>query len=1066
MIASQRIMRLAAGLCALALLAGCAAPPPATPSPAAAMASPSARTATPAAEPSPTPWSKLRPPAGTVALYGVGTQERWELYALDAAGLAMALGVSIPRSALLSPDGRWLAQLDAPEGEARAVLIRNLQQGQSYTSPLGQACSGPMCLAGLWAFDREGTRLASVEVTRQGWALAIVDLRDGSSRRFDPVQADAGGYNLQPGHPLGWAATGELVISCFTPFSGGGRSGVWALSLPAGDGPIAARRLLGPDSYATLALSPDGTRLLYLARDPAYTPAGYTAIEGSYDDVAVNQLWSLDIASGMGTRLVEVADGGALAGAAAWSPDGHEALFAQGRYGDADVLESLALKAVDSAGAVRAVCSLPAQRALFGLHWCRPDLALAVIFTDDELSELHLMDLATGRSDFVAKGRWVSVVATGLPQTDPDPGEPGAATSSVVDGWSGVVVRLDSQAQFDDYFLRADGEKFGIDGSAAGLSCPLEGAAGQGGTIRVWGRLYDDVPDAFGRQIVVERLEYATGSAPPPGQIVYVNPDGRLRLAGTDGQSVPGPRAYERATALAWSPDGRLLAYVDQQPGGWGAAYVYDMATGRTEPVSRATQPVGQVSWSPDGRYLALDCGTSIVRSLEIVEVATQTFVSPLEAVGYAWSPDGRQLVVGRRRPVQPPLPYEIGDSLSLALVEPGLPPRVLLEGTADVLYRPLAWLPDGRIIYRRTDRPDKTTGGQDSLWTTRLDGAAVQSEPAHDIPLAYDPQALLARLPAGLRDTAGAFSWAPDGRWVTFQAGGYPHWGVYLFDTQTGDAPRCLADGTSPAWRPGVAAMPGPLPTPNYRAPQAFETYTVTSTSPDGLWTAEAFDALPASGGGISSDYYTRLTVARADGTAAWTLVDTWQRWGLGYLVPRPFHWSLDGRSLYFTNRPVPDGCPYFVNGSDLQRVDLQSGHVTQLAPALGFWLALSPDERTLAAGGSGRLTLRDLATGLERELRLSPAEVYAPLGKIVWSPDGAALVLTVANDPCSTRPRTHSIVRVEAATLAATTLLERDPRLFTSEAWPEARRVLLADQGKGRWWLDPGSGELTCAE
>ncbi len=80
-----------------------------------------------------------------------------------------------------------------------------------------------------------------------------------------------------------------------------------------------------------------------------------------------------------------------------------------------------------------------------------------------------------------------------------------------------------------------------------------------------------------------------------------------------------------------------------------------------------------------------------------------------------------------------------------------------------------------------------------------------MDARPAQDIPLAYDPQALLARLPAALRDTAGAFSWSRDGRWVAFQAGGYPDLGIYLFDTQAGQAHLRLAGGTAPALRPAA---------------------------------------------------------------------------------------------------------------------------------------------------------------------------------------------------------------------------------------------------------------------
>ena len=78
--------------------------------------------------------------------------------------------------------------------------------------------------------------------------------------------------------------------------------------------------------------------------------------------------------------------------------------------------------------------------------------------------------------------------------------------------------------------------------------------------------------------------------------------------------------------------------------------------------------------------------------------------------------------------------------------------------------------------------------------------------------------------------------------------------------------------------------------------------------------------------------------------------MVDAWAPYGLGYTVPRPFHWSNDGRYLFVTNDPAPDGCALFVNGSDLQRVDLSNGEVTQIVEPVGLWLSLSPDETKLA--------------------------------------------------------------------------------------------------------------------
>jgi hypothetical protein len=243
------------------------------------------------------------------------------------------------------------------------------------------------------------------------------------------------------------------------------------------------------------------------------------------------------------------------------------------------------------------------------------------------------------------------------------------------------------------------------------------------------------------------------------------------------------------------------------------------------------------------------------------------------------------------------------------------------------------------------------------------------------------------------------------------------------------------------------------------------------TSTSPSGVWVARGLAAFPENGEGDPDRYYTRLTVARFDSSEEWTVVERWSELALGYTTLQPLRWSSDGSHFYFTNRPVPDGCAVFVNGSDLQRVDLSDGSVTEIVPAVGLWLFLSPDERELAYVGYGDrgLVLRDLSTGRERQTQIEAAEETedAHVGHVVWPPDGEALVLTVAVDACGPpEERAHTIVHIDAETLAQTTLIAEDERLFTSEAWSERGRVSLRDRDGETWWLDPETGDLEPAD
>jgi len=243
--------------------------------------------------------------------------------------------------------------------------------------------------------------------------------------------------------------------------------------------------------------------------------------------------------------------------------------------------------------------------------------------------------------------------------------------------------------------------------------------------------------------------------------------------------------------------------------------------------------------------------------------------------------------------------------------------------------------------------------------------------------------------------------------------------------------------------------------------------TKEVAATPPTvvGTPTATPNLALPVSSDAAVSSYYTQLKVSKRDGTTEWVIVDEWAEWGLGYTIPQPLHWSHDGRYLYITNKPVPDGCAVFVNGTDLRRVDLSDGSVREIVPSAGLWLSLSPDETMLAYIGYGDrgLVIRDLATGIEQETKLDPGKDYQA-GHIIWSPDGTTIMLALAIRPCSTDwADSTSIIRVDVATLEQVTLLQEDKRLLVPVEWATADKVLLKDKGGDYWLMDATTGEVT---
>jgi len=404
----SHITQLAATMLVLAALA-CGFPPPpirdSTPTASAYAPTSSSATATPVETPTapstktptatptePTPEHWL--PENTLALVSAGPWERSQLHALTIDGTLIDLGHPLTPEATVAPSGRWIG---STRSDPPRVVVTNLSDGSSYTIN-GTADSQ---IYGM-AFDRPETRLAFLElgpVSEEGipWAIVVVDLVDGTTSRFS-LEIDIADPSMLPGHPLGWSADGSvLLIDTFMPYTEGAWAGVWALTLPPGTAStpidsLGRRELIPMGGYLTQPrLSPDGRSLLYLNRDYDYTPAGY---EPTAYDLAVNQLWQADIASGARTLLVETTDGSALGRSASWAPAGQRVIYAQGRYAG-DTFASLTLKRQHPDGMRSDVgpIPLPPQGNLTQLDWCRPDVALITVTTMEGDRKLHRADL-------------------------------------------------------------------------------------------------------------------------------------------------------------------------------------------------------------------------------------------------------------------------------------------------------------------------------------------------------------------------------------------------------------------------------------------------------------------------------------------------------------------------------------------------------------------------------------------------------------------------------------------------------------------------------------------------
>ncbi len=225
------------------------------------------------------------------------------------------------------------------------------------------------------------------------------------------------------------------------------------------------------------------------------------------------------------------------------------------------------------------------------------------------------------------------------------------------------------------------------------------------------------------------------------------------------------------------------------------------------------------------------------------------------------------------------------------------------------------------------------------------------------------------------------------------------------------------------------------------------------------GEWVAEARAIFPSGGG----DYYRELVVSKLDNSVSWTLVEEKELWAMGYSLPVPIFFSKEGSQFYYVHQTMADGCGIFAGGSNLQRVDLQTGQITEVAGTQGIGQAISSDSATLAlvrrTPETLTLILHDLLSGDEQQVLL-PGEAALQAGGIVWSPDGGSLVLALAHEPCSAK-WTHSIVEFDVRSLEPTVLIEQDGRRFWPTEWRDDR-ILLNDFEGNRWWLDPESEQV----
>lgn len=173
--------------------------------------------------------------------------------------------------------------------------------------------------------------------------------------------------------------------------------------------------------------------------------------------------------------------------------------------------------------------------------------------------------------------------------------------------WTETHITLDPESETEDEFLTSQAHRIDRDGGQADLEAPTGG----------------------------EPLLSPSGD-----RIAWAKLDATL-LTDLAGQQVQHVDAF--AKAVAWHPSGRTLAGRD------GDVWLFELDSGelRHLNVERATD----LAWSPDGEALAVEtaCEAATERRIRIFDDGGERWSTEC-SVGYfaAWSPDGRRFALSR----------------------------------------------------------------------------------------------------------------------------------------------------------------------------------------------------------------------------------------------------------------------------------------------------------------------------------------------------------------------------------------------------------------------------------
>ncbi|MFZ4662080.1 MAG: hypothetical protein ACOYNY_34030 [Caldilineaceae bacterium] len=532
-------------------------------------------------------------------------------------------------------------------------------------------------------------------------------------------------------------------------------------------------------------------------------------------------------------------------------------------------------------------------------------------------------------------------------------------------------------------------------------------------------------------------------------------------------------RLLKTVPVAVWGPQSDAIAYIEGD-----TLYRYNLDDDTPQALFRHAELTSPyLAWSPDGQWLAVitvhqgevDPQTNyptLAQTLWLVATETgmarELVTLPFMAIEHvnselAWASDSQHLLLQDQVINLASEQVTIGSVIGASGIQPlPLEPTMLVNRTEGLQL----FTADGVLITAITTTPV-------TAWAVSPDGRSVAY--ALDATAAgigvfdlitQQPVTTLA-LPEGV-DQVGILRWNATGDQLFVDDWRYnsPIWSLPVASVgQPAAEPKLVVEDGLLVEVLVKSGIVQPIPA-DAAALAGRELERWSSASPDGAWVVEGLAAFPK---GKDNIYYTEMRVKKSDGSAQWLTVAEWSRFGLGYTTPQPLRWSPDGRYLYFTNAPIPDGCGLFVNASDLQRLDLADGTVREVLPFGTTWaLTVAPDAAKVVYSQGSELYILELATSNYASIKVEGLEAGAQWGNFVWSPDSQQVAFTIAYEPCLPSAWRQSIVVVDIRTRTTKTLIEKDKRLFVTQAWLDEDRLQVSDQDGKIWEVEVATGAI----